>query len=317
MQARSAVLIFASALGFAVPASSLAHGADTHAAPAAAPGEATAVPNRWGADYFPNFELTTQDGVKVRLYDDLLKGKSVALNVFYTSCKDECPLETATLAQVQRLLGERVGKDIFFYSLSIDPQTDTPRVLKAYAEKFEAGPGWLFLTGKAEEIKVIARKLGLMRSRDRNTRDGHSPILMIGNEPTGQWMRNSAADNPTFLAATIGTFLGWKETGAQKSYAEAKPIEVGAGEYLFANRCSACHSIGGGEKVGPDLLGITSRRESAWLARYIRAPDKMLEVGDPVAVSLAEKYKTVRMPNMRLVPNEVADLIQYLKTRER
>jgi protein SCO1 len=317
MRARTTFLICATALGFALPASSLAHGPGTHAAPAAGPDEATVVPNRWGADYFPNFELITQDGAKVRLYDDLLKGKSVALNVFYTSCKDECPLETAMLAQVQRILGERVGRDIFFYSISIDPQTDTPPVLKTYADKFGAGPGWLFLTGKEAEIRVIARKLGLMRSRDRNTRDGHSAILMLGNEPTGQWMRNSAVDNPTFLAATIGTFLGWKEAGPQKSYAEAKPLEIGAGEYLFASRCSACHSIGGGEKVGPDLLGITARRDAAWLARYIRAPDRMLAVGDPVAVSLSEKYKTVRMPNMRLVPNEVADVIQYLKTRER
>ncbi len=316
MRARTASLICASAFGFVVPAPSLAHG-PAHPDPAVATGEAPVVGNRWGAGYFPNFELITQDGVKVRLYDDLLKGKSVALNVFYTSCKDECPLESATLAQVQRLLGERAGKDIFFYSISIDPQTDTPPVLKAYAEKFEAGPGWLFLTGKAEEIGVIARKLGLMRGRDRGTRDGHSPILMIGNEPTGQWMRNSAADNPAFLAATIGTFLGWKETGPQKSYAEAKPIDMDAGEYLFANRCSACHSVGGGDKIGPDLLGITSRRDSAWLARYIRTPDALLAARDPVAVSLSEKYKTVRMPNMRLVPSEVAEVIRYLKTRER
>src|SRR2546425_369817 len=76
--------------------------------------------NRWGADYFPNVPLVTQDGTTVHLYDDLLKGKSVAINVIYTSCKDECPLETARLAQLQRLLGERMGKDIFFYSITID-----------------------------------------------------------------------------------------------------------------------------------------------------------------------------------------------------
>ena len=61
----------------------------------------------WGADYFPNVTLTTQDGVKVRFYDDLLKDKSVAINVIYTRCKDVCPLETAKLAQVQRLFGGR------------------------------------------------------------------------------------------------------------------------------------------------------------------------------------------------------------------
>ena len=86
--------------------------------------------NPWGANYFPNVPLTTQDGTTVRFYDDLLKGKSVAINLIYTSCQDECPLETARLVQVQRLLGDRVGRDIFFYSISIDPKRDTPEVLK-------------------------------------------------------------------------------------------------------------------------------------------------------------------------------------------
>src|SRR5229473_2819448 len=96
--------------------------------------------NRWGADYFPNVPLTTQDGATVHLYDDLLKGKSVAMNVIYTSCKDECPLETMRMVQLQQILGNRVGKDIFFYSITIDPKRDTPPVLKAYAEKFGAKP---------------------------------------------------------------------------------------------------------------------------------------------------------------------------------
>lgn len=311
---RGTLLVFAVAL-----LQSVATRAHDHAAHerAAAPASAAVSGSRWGAGYFPNFELTTQDGIKVRLYDDLLKGKSVALNVFYTSCKDECPLETATLAQVQRILGDRVGRDIFFYSISIDPQNDTPPVMKAYAEKFGAGPGWLFLTGKAEEIPVIARKLGLTRSRDRNTRDGHSPILMIGNEPTGQWMRNSAVDNPAFLAATFHTFFGWRETAPRNSYAEARPLDISAGEYLFVSHCSRCHSIGGGDEIGPDLLGVTSRRESAWLARYLYSPEKMLAARDPIAVSLSEKYKTARMPNMRLDRGQVRDLIEYLKTRER
>src|SRR2546421_11657813 len=108
----------------------------------------------WGADYFPNVPLITQDGATVHLYDDLLKGKSVAINVIYTSCKDECPLETARLAQVQKLLGGRVGKDIFFYSITIDPKGDKAEVLKAYAQKYGVGPGWLFLAGKAQDIKL-------------------------------------------------------------------------------------------------------------------------------------------------------------------
>ena len=96
---------------------------------------------RWGAGYFPNVTLTTQDGEQVRFYDDLVKGKIVAINLIYTTCKYACPLETARLAQVQKLLGDRMGRDVFFYSITIDPEHDTPAVLKAYAEKYQAGPG--------------------------------------------------------------------------------------------------------------------------------------------------------------------------------
>ncbi|HEV8493776.1 MAG TPA: SCO family protein, partial [Candidatus Angelobacter sp.] len=72
--------------------------------------------SRWGANYFPNIDLTTQDGKTVHFYDDLVKGKIVAIDLIYTTCQYSCPLETARLAQVQKMLGDRVGKDIFFYS---------------------------------------------------------------------------------------------------------------------------------------------------------------------------------------------------------
>src|ERR1044071_2748018 len=65
---------------------------------------------RYGANYFPNFELTTQDGKKVRFYDDLLKDKIVAIDLIYTTCKYNCPIETALLSQVQKILGDQVGK---------------------------------------------------------------------------------------------------------------------------------------------------------------------------------------------------------------
>ncbi len=104
---------------------------------AAAP---VAAENRWGANYFPNVVLTTQDGTKVHFYDDVLKGKSVVIDLIYTECVDACPLETARLVQVQKILGDRVGKDIFFYSISIDPKHDTPKVLKEYAAEVSRRP---------------------------------------------------------------------------------------------------------------------------------------------------------------------------------
>src|SRR5437868_8166687 len=107
--------------------------------------------SRWGANYFPNVELTTQDGKTVHFYDDLIKGKIVAIDLIYTSCQYACPLETARLAQVQKKLGARLGSDIFFYSISIDPEHDTPKVLRAYMEKFHVGPGSTCLTGKKDD----------------------------------------------------------------------------------------------------------------------------------------------------------------------
>ena len=272
--------------------------------------------NRWGADYFPNVELITQDGARVRLYDDLLKGKSVAINVIYTRCKDECPLETARMAQLQGILGERMGKDIFFYSISIDPGYDTPKVLKAYAEKYGVGPGWLFLTGKPEDIKRVAKKIGLSRGSDSANKDGHTASLMVGDVDSGQWMRNSAVDNPQFLAVTIGNFLGWRDSRQGKSYAEARPLNVGQGEYLFGSRCSACHTIGQGEKLGPDLAGVTTRRDRNWLARYVLQPDKMLAEGDPIAASLSEKYKGARMPNVNLGAADVRAVLSFIESRD-
>jgi len=286
-----------------------AHGQDHDVAVPAVPAVTT---NRWGSGYFPNVPLVTQDGATVRLYDDLLKGKSVAINVMYTSCKDECPLETARLVQLQKILGERMGKDIFFYSITIDPKRDTPEVLKAYAEKFGVGPGWLFLTGRDEDIKLATKKLGLAGQRNAIRRDGHSASFMVGNEPAGLWMRNSAVDNPKVLATTIAGFLGWKSASPGASYAEARPLTLDTGEYFFQSQCSVCHTIGQGEKIGPDLLGVTTRRDRAWLARYLARPDRLLSEGDPTATALFQKYKNVRMPNLRLGSDEIDAVLSYL-----
>jgi len=273
---------------------------------------------RWGANYFPNVELTTQDGQKVHFYDDLLKGKIVVIDLIYTRCVDSCPLETARLVQVQKMLGDRMGKDIFFYSISIDPKRDTPEVLKAYAEKYHVGPGWLFLTGKPDDIDLVSKKLGLYSDPDPNNRDGHTPGLMVGNEPAGQWMRNAATDNPRFLALTIENLVaGWNgqqhEPGTGTSYADASTLHVDKGQYLFQTRCAACHTIGHGVRVGPDLLGVTNVRPRDWLTRFIQKPDVVLEDKDPIATALFKEYKGVQMPNLRLGPGDVDTLVTFLE----
>lgn len=277
---------------------------------------------RWGAGYFPNVPLITQDGKVVHFYDDLLKGKTVAIDLIYTHCVDSCPLETARLVQTQKILGDRVGKDIFFYSITIDPKRDTPEVLKAYAEKYHVGPGWLFLTGKQADIDLISKKLGLYSDPDSGNRDGHTTQLLVGNVPAGQWMQNSATENPRFLANTLQTYMdGWAHhsTLGAPTYASAPALKMKSpGQYLFATRCAACHTIGHGVRIGPDLLGVTNVRDHAWLARFIQKPDEVLAAKDPVAMYLFKKYKGVQMPNTRLGPEDVQKIIDFLalETRE-
>src|SRR5215470_3260290 len=140
-----------------------------------------AADSQWGGSHFPNVELTTQDGKKVHFYDDLIKGKVVAIELMYTTCKYNCPLETARMVQLQKLMGDRMGKDVFFYSITIEPEHDTPEVLKEYAAKYHVGPGWLFRTGKEADIKLISRRLGLDTLPSVNDPDGHTPSLLIGN----------------------------------------------------------------------------------------------------------------------------------------
>ena len=269
----------------------------------------------WGAGYFPNVVLTDQHGQKVRLYEDLLKGKSIAVNTFFAGCGEVCPLGTAKMLELKKIFGDRVGREIFFYSISIDPFNDTPAALKAYADRFDVGAGWLFLTGDEKDIQVVTRKLGLGALQAMSSRDRHSTTLMVGHEPSGQWMKHSAMDNPQFLAASIETFLGWRHTQARKDYAEAAPLELTNGQFLFQNGCAACHTIGGGDKIGPDLLGIQERREGEWLRRMILVPNEVLDSGDLVANELLKRYGGVRMPNLGLSSEEVTDILGFIEKR--
>ncbi len=272
--------------------------------------------SRWGADYFPKVRLTTQHGDAVDFYE-LIKGKIVAIELIYTSCEYSCPLETARLAKVQKLLGERMGRDVFFYSISIDPEHDTPAVLEAYAEQYGAGPGWLFLTGQREDIELLSKKLGLYSEPNPDTKDGHTAMLLIGNEASGQWVRGSALDNPQFTAQIIGNWMNnWATAKISKSYEGAAPLQPpGKGQYLFATKCVTCHSIGQGDRTGPDLAAAVARRDRGWLTRYISAPDKMRAAGDPIARELRAKYGTVRMPNLNVSEGEAAEVLAYIQSQ--
>jgi protein SCO1/2 len=138
---------------------------------------------------FPNVTLTTHEGRKVKFYDDLLKDKIVIINFMYVKCEGTCPGTTANLVKVQKLLGDRVGKDIFMYSITLKPEEDTPDKLAAYAKAYKVGPGWQFLTGDPKDVELLRQKLGFIDRdpvRDAN-KSNHIGMLRWGTEPHTLW----------------------------------------------------------------------------------------------------------------------------------
>lgn len=144
------------------------------------------VPERSPAEkYFSDVELINQDGEKVRFYSGVLKNKVVVINTFFTTCTSICPPMNRNFEKIQEALGERLGKDAFLVSISVDPETDTPTRLKEYGRRFHARPGWMFLTGKKENVDWALYKLG----QYVETKDNHTSIFIIGNEPKGLWKK--------------------------------------------------------------------------------------------------------------------------------
>jgi cytochrome oxidase Cu insertion factor (SCO1/SenC/PrrC family) len=134
----------------------------------------------------PNTTVYDQDGKKLSFYADLVKGKTVAINFIFTTCTTICPPLAATFRKVQQELGERVGRDVQLISVSVDPTTDVPERLKGFLKKFNAGPGWTFITGSKPEVEQLLRALGAYVS-DKND---HTPMILVGNDSTGYWTRS-------------------------------------------------------------------------------------------------------------------------------
>jgi len=135
--------------------------------------------------YFTDTVLVNQDGERMRFYTDLLKDKTVIIDTFFATCQASCLPMNRNLAQIQEGLGDRLGKDVHILSISVDPAVDTPTLLKAYAKKLNAKPGWYFLTGDKESVEFILKKLGQFVD-DKND---HLNIFIIGNNRTGLWKK--------------------------------------------------------------------------------------------------------------------------------
>ena len=164
------------------------------------------------AEYFPNVVVHTHDGRKALFYHDLLRGKTVLINCM--SLKNEAEYSvTKNLVEVQRLLGDRVGRDVFMYSLTVDPENDTPRVLRAFAEKHGIRPGWLFLSGRTDDVQLLRSRLFAHEATTHQhgaalVRDCSMGLVRYGNEAVGLWGSVPARSEPEWIVKR----LSWIES---------------------------------------------------------------------------------------------------------
>jgi protein SCO1/2 len=147
--------------------------------------DTTKAPPSNAEKYFTDTVLLNQDGEKMRFYSDLVQGKTVIINSFFATCQGSCLPITRNLEKVQEALGDRLGKDARIISISVDPTVDTPADLKAFGKKFNARPGWYFLTGSKENVELILKRLGQFVEN----KNDHYNIIIIGNDSTGLWKK--------------------------------------------------------------------------------------------------------------------------------
>jgi protein SCO1/2 len=159
-------------------------------------------PEDW-RNYFTDTPLVDQDGNSHRFYTDLLKGHTVVMNFMFTACRNSCPVMAGNFANIQKWLGDRLGKSVLLLSFTVDPDTDTASTLKAYAMRMKARPGWYFLTGTKDDLKLVLQRLGQYVEQ----RDDHQNLFLIVNEPAGLMKKAFGMAGTRDLIATIDSVI--------------------------------------------------------------------------------------------------------------
>lgn len=172
----------------------------------------------WWIDRFGNAKLRTHEGKSVRFYDDLIKGKQVLINLMYATCEGQCPVVTSKLVNVHQALKDRMGKNLFIYSITVKPEDDDPAALKDYAEMHRALlPGWIFLTGDPYDIETIRYRLfrheHIALDTDIAT---HVGKIRIVNDNIRRWTHA----NPLNSLATVLQHISWADPPHNRTFAE-------------------------------------------------------------------------------------------------
>jgi protein SCO1/2 len=148
----------------------------------------------------PDVQVVTQSGDRLHFTSELIKGRTAIVTSFFTTCTSMCPITQESLARVAKLLGARLGKEVIIVSLSVDPEKDTPERMKAWAEKFHIGPGWVLASGSKGDMQTLLKSLGLFVDLPQR----HQSLLMVGGASSG-WVRVSSWTPAEKLAKLVET----------------------------------------------------------------------------------------------------------------
>jgi cytochrome c2 len=173
------------------------------------------------------------------------------------------------------------------------------------------------VTGQPDDIKAINAKFG-DRSAERSL-STHRNEILIGNDATGDWQRDSAFNDVSQLVMTVRLMnpAFHNQPSATEDEIAGDPgtmrLSDQPGQALFRRMCTPCHTIGGGRRVGPDLKGVADRRSHDWLVDFIMSPANMLARKDPDALALVAGFPGVKMPSIGLGKTDAEGLISYLR----
>jgi protein SCO1 len=154
----------------------------------------------------PNAAFRTHEGREVKFYDDLIRGRQVVINFMYADCHGACPLVTSRLVSVYQTLRDRMGNDLFFCSITVQPKQDDPAALKRYAEARSAiRPGWTFVTGDPYDIETVRFRLFRMNHPGIDLDiASHAGTLRIINDATNVWTTAEAFSSLETIVQHIG-----------------------------------------------------------------------------------------------------------------
>ncbi len=193
-------LILTALLVVAGPGESLAHDGTDHGAKASGP-VSPGPPNRGPTSMVEVVETTLvdRDGKPIKFQSEAVGDRIVALDFVYTTCSTICPVVSSLFAQVQDELGDRLGRDVWLMSISIDPTRDTPERLRDYAAKFGAGPGWIWLTGPKSAVDRVLFGLDAFNADIVD----HPSVVLIGDGRSGYWTRHFGIPAPDDIIARL------------------------------------------------------------------------------------------------------------------